>query len=257
MFSSSGNQPKHLLFAATLLAFLLFVSTQSLNAQTLISVTFNVPNSYGLGGPPPMSGPESGATSANPLFGAADVWNNLPTSFGILTKNPSWSGLVNSKGEMTRISFSVTGTVLPVNLYPYGPSNYGSDILRSRWIAWNSWNGPVFGADGPGESTTIRWTISGLRPNTRYDMFVYGAVADISRSFDMTIEGRTINVPTYIYGSPIGLGGVYFAHIISDPWGRISGRGIGVGEDLTAQNEANWPGFQLVEIPTRRPGRRF
>jgi len=256
MFSNSGYRPRHLLFTVTLLTLLMLSSTPSLRAQSLISVTFDIPNSFGLGGPGPMSGPESAATIANPLFGAANVWNNLPATFGGLTTNPSWSGLVNSHGGKTHVKFSVIGTVLPVNLYPYIPSAYLSDTLRSRWLAWNSWNGPVFGGAGPGESTTIRWTISGLGPNASYDMFVYGAVADLSRSFDMTIEGRTMNVPTTTFGSSIGAGGVYFAHIFSDSWGRISGAGTGVGDDSTALNEANWVGFQLVRVRNRHRGTR-
>jgi len=259
MISNSQHEPRHFLYTVTLLTLLMLASSHSLRAQSLISVAFNVPNSFnGVTGPPPMSGPESSATGANPLFGGANVWNNLiindfasgPT--GSLTTNPSWSGLVKSTGAATHVGLSITGTVLGVNLYVYYPPAYGSDTLRSQFIAWNSNNGPVFLGAGPGESTTIRWTISGLRPHTRYDMFVYGAVADISRSFDMTIEGQTKNVPTYVSVSAIGSGGVYFAHIISDAWGRISGVGTGVGDDSTAVNEANWTGFQLVEVRTRR-----
>jgi len=252
LLSNFRFQPKYLLFAVALLTLLILASTQPIRAQSLISVTFSIPNSFGMGGPPPMSGPESAATSANPLFGSANVWNNLPTVFGVLTTNPSWSGLVNSRGATTRVKFSIVGTVVPVNLYPYNPSAYVSDTLRSQFIAWNSWNGPVFGGAGPGESTTIRWTISGLRPNARFQMFVYGAIADISRSFDMTIQGRTMNVPTYVYGSSIGSGGAYFVDVFSDPRGRISGVGRGIGNDSTALNEANWTGFQLVQVRTRR-----
>jgi hypothetical protein len=62
-------------------------------------------------------------------------------------------------------------------------------------MAWNSWNGTVFGGAGP-DRTAIEWTISGRKPDAEYDMFVYGAAGDVSRSFDMTIDGRTMNVPT-------------------------------------------------------------
>lgn len=195
-----------------------------------------------------MSGPEPSATDANRSFGKAKVWNNLPLTFGVLTTDPSWSHLVDSEGARTGVKFAVAGSILPVNLYPYTPSEYGSDTLRSQFMAWNSWNGSVLGGAGPGESTAIEWTISGLEPDTEYDMFVYGAAGDVSRSFDMTIEGRTMNVPTYLLGSSIGSGGVYFAHIHSDREGRISGVGMGVGDDSTAANEANWSGFQLVRV---------
>lgn len=251
--------PKYFLFTISLLPLLVLTcsqlnaGSQSERAPSLFSVTFSIPNTFnGVSGPGPMSGPEPYATAANPLFGAANVWNNLPAPFGVLVTNPSWSGLVDNQGRTTHVGFSVTGTVLPTNLYPYDPSAYVGDTLRSQFISWNSWNGPVFGGAGPGESTTIRWAISGLKPHTRYAMFVYGGLADISRSFDISIEGVTKNVPVYLYGSSIGAGGVYFAHIWSDPWGRISGEGIGVGDDSTAQNEANWVGFQLVEMRVRQ-----
>jgi hypothetical protein len=251
VFCNSRCRSWHRLVTVTMLA-LLVVTGSPLHAQgggpgRLFSVTFTIPNSFGLGGPAPMSGPEPAATAALPLFGAANVWNNLPATFGVLTRNPSWSNLVDSNGTMTRVRFSVAGTVLPVNLYPYGPDLYVGNTLRSQWIAWNSWNGPIPGAAGPGESTTIRWTIGGLLPNHRYSMFFYGAVANIARSFDMRIQGRTKNIPTYLYGTPMGSGGVYFANLWSDGRGRVQGLGVGVGDDTTAENEANWVGFQLAE----------
>jgi hypothetical protein len=219
--------------------------------SSLLSVTFDIPNSFGAGGPVPMSGPDPSATAANPLFGRADVWNHLPAPFGVLTANPSWSGLVDSEGRKTRVRFDIRGTVLPVNLYPYAPDLYEGNTLRSQFLAWNSWNGSVPGGAGPGESRVIRWTISGLRPNAIYAMFVYGSLADSSRSFDMRIQGVTKSVPTYPFGSPMGSGGAYFPYLRSDYRGEISGLGIGVGEDSTAVNEANWVGFQLVRVPSR------
>lgn len=223
-------------------------------AQSLISVTFNIPNSFnGVTGPPLMSGPEPSATAANPRFGVANAWNNLPITFGVLTTNPSWSGLVDSKGAATNVNFSITGTVLPVNLYPYNPAEFAGHDFRSQYLAWNSNNGHNPGGAGPGESTTIYWTLTGLRPRTRYRMFVYGPIAGISRSFDMIIEGRTRNVPTYVSASTIGFGGAYFANIRSDGSGRISGlaRGIGSSTASGAVNEANWTGFQLLEARRR------
>jgi len=50
MFSNSRYQPRHLLFTVTLLTVLILASTPSLAAQSLISVTFSIPNSFGMGG---------------------------------------------------------------------------------------------------------------------------------------------------------------------------------------------------------------
>ena len=249
MLSNPRCRRSHFLIGTIVAIFLIGLCTEPLGAQSLISVTFDIPNSFnGVTGPPLMSGPEPSATSANPRFGNANVWNNLPLSFGVLTTDPSWSGLVDNRGGATRVSFSVTGTVLPVNLYPYNPAMYAGDTLRSQFLAWNSNNGPIHGGAGPGESTTIRWTISGLRPRTRYRLFVYGALAGISRSFDMTIGRTTENVPSYVSGNNIGAGGAYFAFVMSDSKGRIRGEGVGIGSSTVAgaPNEANWSGFQLA-----------
>lgn len=238
----------HRLVSVALLA-LLFLGGSPSHAQApprLLSVTFSIPNPFGEG-PGPMSGPEPAATAALPLFGATNVWNNLPAPFGPLITDPSWANLVDSNGRTTRARFTVEGTVLPVNLYPWFPVGYIGNELRSQFLAWNSWNGTIPGGAGPGASTTIRWTISGLRPLTRYSMFFYGAVADDARSFDIRIQGRRRSVPTYLFGDPMGSGGAYVASVWSDWRGRITGRGVGVGEDTTADNEANWVGFQLVE----------
>ena len=136
--------------------------------------------------------------------------------------------------------------MLPVNLYPYNPSAYGSNTLLSQFVAWNSIPGSP---PRPGESTSIGWMISGLVPNTTYDMFVYGAIADQSGSFNMTINGTTVNVPTYAWGSPVGPTGVNFVNIVSNAQGDISGVGTGVGSNGGNMNEANWSGFQLVQAP--------
>jgi hypothetical protein len=91
MFSNSKYQLRHLRFSVTLLTLLMLASTQSLRADSLISVAFKTPNPFGQS--PNISGPESAATSANPLFGAANVWNNLDFTFGGLTTNPAFTNL--------------------------------------------------------------------------------------------------------------------------------------------------------------------
>jgi hypothetical protein len=143
--------------------------------------------------------------------------------------------------ETTGVDFSITGTVLPVNLYPYAA---GQDPLRSVFIAWNSNEERA----GLAESTSISWTLTGLAPNSKFDMFVYGSRADQNRSFNMTIEGTTINIPTYVTGSKPH-DGVLFASIASDASGTISGVGTGIGSSVGSANEANWSGFQLAPVP--------
>jgi hypothetical protein len=240
MFSNSKYQLRHLRFSVTLLTLLMLASTQSLRADSLISVAFKAPNSFGQS--PNISGPESAATSANPLFGAANVWNNLDFTFGGLTTNPAFTNLDASTGAATGVNFSITGTVLPVDLFPFIPT---PDPLRSTFIAWNS----NAGGSLAGESTSISWTLTGLAPNSTFDLFIYGSRADQNRSFDMTIEGTTLNIPTFMSTSSQPPDGVLFAQIVSDASGTISGVGTGIGSDVGNANEANWSGFQLLQVP--------
>jgi hypothetical protein len=236
-------QPRNLLFSLTLLTLVMLASTQSLRADSLISVAFKSPdNPFGLVPSPNISGPESAATSANSLFGAANVWNNLDFHFGILTTNPAFTNLAASTGAATGVDFSITGAVLPVDLYLFVPT---PDPLRSTFIAWNS-NSE---RPGPAESTSISWTLIGLAPNTTFDMFIYGSRTDQNRSFDMTIEGTTLNIPTFGSTSSQPPDGVLFAHIVSDASGTISGTGTGIGSSVGSAHEANWSGFQLVQVP--------
>jgi hypothetical protein len=198
---------------------------------------------------PGMSGTEAAATSADALFGAANVWNNVPLTFGVLTTDPGWSNLADSTGAVTGINLSITGTVLPVDLSGFTPT---ADPLRSQFIAWNSNSQGGIGG-GVGESTAIFWTLTGLAANSTFDIFIYGSVADQNRSFDMTIEGTTLNIPTFASTSSQQSGGVLFAAVTSDANGTISGVGTGLGSSVGSANEADWSGFQLAQIPARVP----
>ena len=248
---NTTNLFRNLLLTSILMAALFGTATLNVSAQsgtqsTLISVAFKTDNPSG--NSPIVSGPEPAATDANPLFGAANVWNNLATTFSLNT-NPSWSNLVDSTGAPTGVNLSLTGTVGGVDFWPW--ESY-FDPLRSANIFWNSWtNGG--GAFGPGESQSIAWTLTGLPPSTTFDMCVYGAFADIDRSFDMTIQGTTMSIPTFNSANSPLPNCVLFTNIVSDAHGTITGVAAGVpGENLDAANEANWSGFQLVEVA---PGR--
>ena len=214
------------------------------NTTFLVSVAFK-PAGNPFGSSPPESGSEPAATAADPLFGAANVWNNLPSVYGDgLDVNPTWNNLVDSTGSSTGVSFSITGTMLPVELFPFLTN---PDPLRSAFLAWNSWTNGGGGA-GPGESTTISWTLTGLPRASTFDICVYGSVADMNRSFDMTIQGTTMSVPTFDNLSSPPPNCVLFSNVVSDAHGTISGVGAGVGSSLTATNEANWSGFQIVMV---------
>jgi hypothetical protein len=232
--------------SVAVLLLLLVTGAQVLTAQSasnnlLISVAFKTDNPAG--NSPPISGPEVAATEANPLFGAADVWNNLQFAFA-LTTNPSFN-LVDSTGAASGVNFSITGTVGAVDFWPW-QSN--PDPLRSSTIFWNSWvNGG--GAFGAGESTSITWTLTGLPPATTFDLCVYGSFTDADRSFDMTIQGITLEIPTFNIANQPPPNCVLFTNLVSEAHGTISGVATGTaGDNTMAANEANWSGFQLVEV---------
>ena len=237
--------------------FVLLVSSQLANAQAplsglLISVTFKTNNPFG--NSPPMSGSEPAATIANPSFGAANVWNNLFSPWAPpLTKNPSWSNLVDNTGTATSVGLSITGTVFPLDLYPFIPN---PDPLRSAFIGWNSWTSGGGGA-GPGESTSIVWKLTGLPPSSKFDICVYGGVADTDRGFTMTVGGIIQYIPTFNSTSSSLQNCVLFSNIASNAKGVITVKADGVGDSTTAVNEANWAGFQLVQLPAPRSPRRL
>ena len=237
------------------LVLVLLVGSQVSSAQApgrVISVAFKTNNPAG--NSPPMSGPEAAATLANPSFGAANVWNNLHVEWAPpLTTNPAWTNLVDSTGQTTGVSLSINGTVLPVDFWPWLPN---PDPLRSGLIAWNSWTNGGGGA-GPGESTSIVWKLSGLPPLTKFDICVYGAVTDMDRSFTMTVAGIIMNIPTFNGNTSSPQSCVLFSTIASNAKGIITVRADGVGDSTTAQNEANWSGFQLVQLGTPGTPRRL
>jgi hypothetical protein len=229
-------------FSALFVVLLLTSSIATAQSKLLISVAFKTNNPQG--NTPPVSGPEAAATEANPLFSAANVWNNLDLAWG-QTTNPAWSSLVDSTGAPTGARLSISGTVIAVDFWPWAAY---TDPLRSSLIGWNSWiNGG--GASGPGESTSLIWTLTGLPHSSTFDICVYGSFADMNRSFDMTIQGNTLSVPTFnSFSSPAPATCVLFTNVTSDGHGTISGLAAGTGDGLDASNEANWSGFQIVEV---------
>jgi len=192
---------------------------------------------------PLISGPDPASTAADPLFGTANAWNNLNIPFGVLSTNPIWNNLVNSTGALTNVSFSVTGNVAGVDFNPFIAN---LDPLRSEFLAWND----TVGSGGLPLSTTIDWELTGLAPKTTYDMCVYGSQANYDRSFNMTIQGTTLNVPTFDATTSTPTPGcVLITNLLSDGNGMIAGVGTGIGDPSQYTSEADWSGFQLVQVP--------
>jgi PEP-CTERM motif len=211
-----------------------------LHADPLISLAFNSPNKFGVS--PIISGPDAASTAANPLFGAANVWNNVDVPFGGELTNPTWTNLVNSTGASIGVTFQVNGTVSGVDFYPFIPN---LNPLRSELMGFND-NGQ---GQLPDISANITWSLSGLAPNATFDMCVYGSEANYNRSFNMTIGGVTHNVPTFDATKSVPpTSCVLFNNLISNSAGTITGIGTGIGPIDQFTSEGDWSGFQIVEI---------
>jgi hypothetical protein len=152
----------------------------------------------------------------------------------------------HNRGVATGVTLSITGTILPVDLYPYFPN---LDPLRAAFMAWNSWTSGG-GGNQPGESKTLTWKLTGLPPSATFNMCIYGSEADTDRGFNMTIHGLVMNIPTFNSVSSPLPSCVLFSNIVSDSTGTITGVAAGVGESLDAKHEGNWSGFQLIQVAT-------
>jgi hypothetical protein len=181
-------------------------------------------------GTPPFSGIEPVAAAADPVFGQANVWNQLGfVDFGP-DVNPSFTSLVDSEGNATSAGFSITGTV----------GGYGAYLFfNSREL-----------------STSIDWGITGLAPSTSYRLYTYGAAADYIRDCSLLVDtngnGDLSDESAQLIGSAANdytaSKDAYFPSVLTDAIGSILGRTTAIG-DPEIPNEANWGGFQLGVIP--------
>ena len=243
-----AHRRSHVLCAFVFLGIIVLLANHVAFADDLVSVAFSgqYPSNWGLPQPPLISGPEAAATAANPLFGAANVWNNLElTNQGFQELvNPSWLNLMDSTGANSGVGLSITGTVAQAVMYGLIPN---PDPLRSQYVAFNDNAQPQY----PNMSDSISFTFTGLDPGASYAMCVYGARTNYDRTFNMTIQGSTLAVPSYnTTDNPLpGPDCTYFSHMVASAAGTITGTGVGIGSDQNLANEADWSGFQLARTP--------
>lgn len=108
-----------------------------------------------------------------------------------------------------------------------------------------------------GISTKISWSLTGLVPNATYDMCFYGARADYSRGFNMTIMVTTQYIPTLLPSDPQPSYCVAFSGIHADASGTISGLGTGAGSNAGVLSEGDLSGLQIAQVTdatTPEPG---
>lgn len=188
-----------------------------------------------------FAGPEASATAANAAFGAASTWNALTLPFLGTSVDPSFSSLVDSAGAATAVALTISGGV---RAYDNGQGN----ALRSDYLFFNN----IF----PNMAPSIDWAISGLVPGGEYRFYAYGAMANAVRTFTMLLDTDADGSFADETGQAVGSAAAdytaatdaYFASVFADASGTIRGRGVGNGNPTFA-NEANWSGFQLVDVP--------
>ena len=177
-------------------------------------------------GAPLFSGVESWAQTANPVFGAANIWNGLdvpylPPAPG-LTVAP-FTNLLNSEGHATAVSFQFQD---PVSAYNGTTSSHATDLF-SDFVYLNG--------------GTLSWQIDGLVPDSTAYLYFYGTnnVDSGIRGFSMTVQGANYAVSGYT--------GAYVAGIHVDGSGAINGTMTWTG------GQASWSGFQLAGSAVPEP----
>ena len=213
-------------------------------AQALISADFGTNTSN------VFSGREPRAESLDPAFAAANVWNQLAGEGpDPATDSPSWSSLMDSRGVSTAVSFSVTGSV---GFFDFGGTAPTDALFRDYMFFHHPAVPEKYSSD-------IDWRIAGLIPGAIYQMVLYGASADVGRTFNMLVDtdgdgdlSDEVNVPVITtggFGTPTANQLGYLSSIRASAAGEIIGRGVGV-----TGNEADWAGFQLAYVDTDHDG---
>ena len=198
---------------------------------------------FGIDGSPQQSGVEPAAAAASPLFGNANVWNHLNfDKFGPV-KDPAFSSLVDSEGNPTAVGFSIKGSVGGFS------NNDRSQPLRTDYLFFNS----------RGLSFSIDWQITGLAPNSKYQLFAYGAipgfyVRDCEMLVDTNGNGDFTDETAQLIGTATADASTskdaFFPSVVTDASGSILGITSGIDNPQgDVFSEANWGGFQIAAVP--------
>lgn len=216
---------------ATALGALAALASGAPASALLISADFG--SGYAGAVQPLFSGVEPAAAALDPVFGAADVWNDLTTGEAGVASDPSYASLLDSTGAVTSVGFAITGTLDSYN----GASPTASSLTRD-YLFWNA---------SPSLSSTLSWTFSGLTPGASYSLVFYGANTDVDRSLVMTIDGYGVagTVSTLNGAQPDPL---YVQIVVASDAGAISGTAA-----ADPGFEADWAGFQIASAVVPEP----
>ncbi|MEM9400528.1 MAG: DUF5060 domain-containing protein [Verrucomicrobiota bacterium] len=179
-------------------------------AQDLISIDFDTTKT---GSVNTYSG--SGITPGNanmvPLPGQSSLWNSLTVGPGdarSLKTNPTFSNLLDGKGQATSVQFELNYEGLVYRTWEDSntPDILGRDVIYTQ-----------YGIAG----RNVKWRFNGLRPDTQYTIRVFGQVsgsggwASNRGNFAVPVNGSLIPMSSQNY--------MDFT-VLSDSQGQITGR---------------------------------
>ncbi|HOD82047.1 MAG: PEP-CTERM motif protein [Planctomycetes bacterium ADurb.Bin126] len=171
----------------------------------------------GSGSPVTMTGREA-------AFGRGNIWNAFNVAHHSGTSLDPSMALVDSEGNPSGATFSITGRVSGYN------ANV-SDPLGQDYLFINAGS----------SAANLDWAISGLTPNFLYDLYIYGAIGG-SRDFNMLIDSDGDGDLSDEIARNVGTSGLLFDGLLPNDQGVI------IGQMLNNNREGNWSGFQIAQV---------
>lgn len=165
-------------------------------------------------------------TAREPASGyISGVWNAFEVNGHDQTSLDPTKTLVNARGDVTPVSFTVFGNIS-------GFTNASGNPLTSDYLFVNAGN----------SAPEANWEIANLLPGSVFEMFAYGGTArDVALTLDRNGDGSLLDeTPVIVPGT-----GSRISNITVASAGRILGR-VAPG----TVPEGNWSGFQLRQTMT-------
>jgi hypothetical protein len=197
--------------------------------DTLYNIDFQPSGGFSV-----YSGIHPNSAAADAVFNQGSVWNafevNLPDTPSL---NPSLSSLLDSSGNVTSASFSMTGAIEGY----YDTIGYTDKLLRDF----------IYLDPHLGTSTSVSWEFTGVQPGASFKMYIHPFPYDTStdRSFYITVDsngdGSLLDeTPQYVLNTGVG---VLFSGNVS-PSGTVLGNWQ-MANPANYYGQASWAGVQL------------
>jgi hypothetical protein len=190
----------------------------------------------------------AGFSPANPVtnfgIGAGDHWNSFPVEDvagnpSPVSTNPSITSMRNGSGELTSVSFALTGDGGGGSAQVAG-FNSGANATLPVSSDYMLWNLPGLGIP----NSVIEWEFTGLEPGARYEVAALGGGSggrEFTLRADSDGDGDLSDETGVNVDQGQGRGGRAVA--VADGAGTIIGDSTAIGG-----NEPNWGGLQLRKL---------